>query len=98
MQRSLLSISKQHPMKITSQLVDIQSAKLPQEKSIDFLKDLKCLCVPNKRKRRFNTVDAEDTSRELRCERINAFENSDYVALSYTVRISLRDGSQRWRV
>lgn len=84
MQRSLLSISKQHPMKITSQLVDIQSAKLPQEKSIDFLKDLKCLCVPNKRKRRFNTVDAEDTSRELRCERINAFENSDYVALSYT--------------
>lgn len=63
---------------IVTQLMHIQAANVPQQKSLEFLEKLKCLYF----------TDGDDvrssTQPTLSLETINAFEQRKYIALSYT--------------
>ncbi|SCN92199.1 uncharacterized protein FFB20_12348 [Fusarium fujikuroi] len=63
---------------IVTQLVRIQAANVPQQKSLEFLENLKCLY--------FTRRDHSRSSKQpaLSLDTINAFEQRKYVALSYT--------------
>ncbi|KAI0541778.1 heterokaryon incompatibility protein-domain-containing protein [Xylaria digitata] len=68
---------------ITTQLVEIQSAQIKQQKSLEFLSKLECLYFFDSRKRKFNSTNTEKPV--LLRKRVNAFDElSGYVALSYT--------------
>ncbi|KAI0596357.1 heterokaryon incompatibility protein-domain-containing protein [Biscogniauxia sp. FL1348] len=70
---SLLEISRSRlGSKITTQLVEIQSAKIEQEKPLDFIHNLECLYSDGHESKYF--------SRRI----IDAFTEPRYVALSYT--------------
>ncbi|KAH7161797.1 heterokaryon incompatibility protein-domain-containing protein [Dactylonectria macrodidyma] len=81
----LLCIRARHPEgRITTQLVDIQTKQVEQQKSSEFIKKLQCLYFTNYRR-------AGTARPALRLKTINAFEESGYVALSYTWRPSLEE-------
>ncbi|KAF5982128.1 hypothetical protein FCOIX_3892 [Fusarium coicis] len=67
---------------IVDQLIHIQAANVPQQKSLEFLEKLKCLYF----------TDRDDTSSStqptLHLDTINAFAQRKYVALSYTLKSS----------
>ncbi|RKK70077.1 hypothetical protein BFJ69_g12190 [Fusarium oxysporum] len=64
--------------KIATQLVHIQAANVPQQKSLEFLEKLKCLYFKNRDHVRSSTQPT------LGLVPIKAFEERKYVALSYT--------------
>ncbi|KAH7243971.1 heterokaryon incompatibility protein-domain-containing protein [Fusarium solani] len=73
--------------KITTQLVAIQTAQVEQQKSLDFIKNLRCLYFTDSpRHRNTNRRRARSTRSTLRLRTINAFKEPRYVALSYTWR------------
>lgn len=84
----LLYIRARRPEdRITTQLVDIQSHQVAQQKSLDFIKNLQCLYFTNSsRQRPTNEGPAGTTGPALKLQAINAFKKSGYVALSYTWR------------
>ncbi|RBR10324.1 hypothetical protein FVER53590_12429 [Fusarium verticillioides] len=67
---------------IVDQLIHIQAANVPQQKSLEFLEKLKCLYF----------TDRDDTNSStqptLHLDTINAFVQRKYVALSYTWKSS----------
>ncbi|EMT67739.1 hypothetical protein FOC4_g10005848 [Fusarium odoratissimum] len=63
---------------IVKQLVHIQAANVPQQKSLGFLKKLKCLYFKNR------DHVGSSTQPTLGLVPINAFKEANYVALSYT--------------
>ncbi|KAF5723465.1 hypothetical protein FMUND_1789 [Fusarium mundagurra] len=77
--KPLLEIRARHARSnITTQLVRIQSANVPQQKSLQFLENLKCLY--------FKDQDHSESSIKpvLGLSTFNAFAQRKYVALSYT--------------
>ncbi|KAF4444198.1 hypothetical protein FACUT_779 [Fusarium acutatum] len=75
----LLDIGARHAHpSITTQLVNIQSANVPQQKSLQFLENLKCLYFQER------DYSESSTPRTLGLATINAFTQRKYVALSYT--------------
>ncbi|KAG5757525.1 hypothetical protein H9Q72_014334 [Fusarium xylarioides] len=77
--KPLLDIGARHAYpNITSQLVNIQSANVPQQKSLQFLENLKCLYFKE------HDHSKSSTPPTLRLAKINAFTQKKYVALSYT--------------
>ncbi|KAF5530277.1 hypothetical protein FNAPI_13605 [Fusarium napiforme] len=77
--KPLLEIKARHAHpSITTQLVHIQSANVPQQKCLQFLENLKCLY--------FKDQDDSESSIKpvLGLSTFNAFEQRKYVALSYT--------------
>ncbi|OBS15001.1 hypothetical protein FPOA_14028 [Fusarium poae] len=92
MGNSLLDIrAKYAQSKITTQLISISKSKVSQQKSVEFLKKLKCLY--------FETSSQLDTNEEpgnpaqpiLKFETIDAFTQRHYVALSYTWKPSYEE-------
>ncbi|KAF5230747.1 hypothetical protein FANTH_13739 [Fusarium anthophilum] len=77
--KSLLDIGarQEHPS-ITTQLVKIQSANVPHQKSLQFLENLRCLYFEGQDHSKSFTLPT------LRLATINAFTQRNYVALSYT--------------
>ncbi|KAI8648307.1 HET domain-containing protein [Fusarium sp. Ph1] len=73
--------------RITTQLVAIQTAQVEQQKSLDFIKKLRCLHYTDS-PRQFNTNRrrARSTRPALRLRTINAFKEPGYIALSYAWR------------
>ncbi|SCO91421.1 uncharacterized protein FRV6_15549 [Fusarium oxysporum] len=67
---------------IVKQLVYIQAANVPQQKSLGFLEKLKCLYFKNR------DHVGSSTQPTLRLRTINAFTQRKYVALSYTWKSS----------
>ncbi|KAH8803038.1 hypothetical protein F5884DRAFT_824072 [Xylogone sp. PMI_703] len=87
MQLSLLEISARHsPSSFTSRLVSIQSSRMTQAKSLDFIRNLERLYFEKaSNRRRYDSKEIEAASRPaLLREKINAFDERNYVALSYT--------------
>ncbi|KAK2666270.1 Heterokaryon incompatibility [Fusarium oxysporum f. sp. vasinfectum] len=88
---SLLDIRAKYASKITTQLINISKSKVPQQKSVEFLKKLKCLY--------FEASSQPDTDKEpgnsaqpiLKFETIDAFTQRRYVALSYTWKPSYEE-------
>ncbi|GKU12997.1 hypothetical protein FLAG1_11629 [Fusarium langsethiae] len=88
---SLLDIRAKYASKITTQLINISKSKVPQQKSVEFLKKLKCLY--------FEASSQPDTDKEpgnsaqpiLKFETIDAFTQRQYVALSYTWKPSYEE-------
>lgn len=70
--------------KITTQLVNIQTAKVPQQKSLEFLNKLKCLYFTNLPQRDVDHEAESSAQPILKLVTINAFTRREYVALSYT--------------
>lgn len=66
---------------IATQLVHIQAANVPQQKSLDFLERLECLYFTDLLRR---DESQSSTQPILGLVPINAFEEREYVALSYT--------------
>ncbi|EXK79345.1 hypothetical protein FOQG_16041 [Fusarium oxysporum f. sp. raphani 54005] len=88
---SLLDIRAKYASKITTQLINISKSKVPQQKSVEFLKKLKCLY--------FEASSQPDTDKEpgnsaqpiLKLETIDAFTKRQYVVLSYTWKPSYEE-------
>ncbi|EXK75767.1 hypothetical protein FOQG_19468 [Fusarium oxysporum f. sp. raphani 54005] len=70
----LSNIVKYHGKSIASFLVEIGESKLPQKKWLSFIEELECLSIDE---------SSRDGTKLIR-HKINAFEEQDYVALSYT--------------
>ncbi|KAH8800605.1 heterokaryon incompatibility protein-domain-containing protein [Xylogone sp. PMI_703] len=79
---SLLKISSRHS-KTISHLIDIQSSQMEQEKSLEFIKNLECLYFWKSHKHHQRWSESKKKPL-LRRQRINAFNETRYVALSYT--------------
>ncbi|KAK2472747.1 hypothetical protein H9L39_14922 [Fusarium oxysporum f. sp. albedinis] len=84
MHEPLLDITQRYAdPSIVKQLVHIQAANVPQQKSLGFLKKLKCLYFKNR------DHVGSSTQPTLRLRTINAFtQRRKYVALSYTWKSS----------
>ncbi|RKK37066.1 hypothetical protein BFJ67_g12519 [Fusarium oxysporum f. sp. cepae] len=84
MHEPLLDITQRYAdPSIVKQLVHIQAANVPQQKSLGFLKKLKCLYFKNR------DHVGSSTQPTLRLRTINAFtQRKKYVALSYTWKSS----------
>ncbi|KAF5530776.1 transcriptional regulatory moc3 [Fusarium mexicanum] len=72
-----IGAQQEHPS-ITTQLVKIQSANVPHQKSLQFLENLRCLYFEGEDHSKSSTPPT------LRLATINAFTQRNYVALSYT--------------
>ncbi|KAJ4200312.1 hypothetical protein NW759_015889 [Fusarium solani] len=89
MDESLSGIVHRHGKSIVTQLLEIQGYKLEEPESVAFIRNLECFeYVPNsnrKRRRSDGSAQARDPPRGFldRWE-IDAHEESNYVALSYT--------------
>ncbi|RFU25503.1 hypothetical protein B7463_g10831, partial [Scytalidium lignicola] len=97
MRSSLHEINSQHSKPIP-RLVNIQSSQMAQKKSLKFIRNLECLYFPKSHKRPYDGSRTEQPV--LLRQQINAFEDGNYVALSYTwspspyeVDVDLRSGS-----
>ncbi|TVY75520.1 hypothetical protein Focb16_v005255 [Fusarium oxysporum f. sp. cubense] len=83
MHEPLLDIRQRYAYpSIVKQLVHIQAANVPQQKSLGFLEKLKCLYFKNR------DHVGSSTQPTLRLRTINAFTQRKYVALSYTWKSS----------
>ena len=73
--------------KITTQLVDIQSSRVPQKKPLKFIANLQTLYFPKLRKERPSEKSSLTQLRPVLERRtIDAFNQRRYIALSYTWR------------
>ncbi|PNP76685.1 hypothetical protein FNYG_10104 [Fusarium nygamai] len=79
----LLEIKARHAHpSISTQLVRIQSANVPQQKSLEFLENLKCLYFEDRDHSKRSALPT------LSLDAIDAFTQRKYVALSYTWKSS----------
>ncbi|KAL7794229.1 heterokaryon incompatibility domain-containing protein [Trichoderma ceciliae] len=92
MRWSLRRISAKHPNeKITTQLVEIQSSRVAQRKSLNFIENLECLDALASREQRGNGEASVADAPILKRKTINALQQPRYVALSYTWHPSPRE-------
>lgn len=78
--RPLAKIVRGRRQPINSMLLDIQTSKIQHGKSLDFVRHLECLRPSGQCKTDEDELIQPDFSRE----RINAFQNEEYMAVSYT--------------
>ncbi|KAK7583628.1 hypothetical protein V3481_012911 [Fusarium oxysporum f. sp. vasinfectum] len=89
---SLLDIRAQYEgSKVTTQLVNISKAKVPHQKSLEFLEKLKCLYFTTSSQRDINFRSGSSAQPTLKLTTINAFRKRKYAALSYTWKPSLEE-------
>jgi hypothetical protein len=85
MDESIAAIRERYaPSKVTTQLINISKTKVPQQKSLEFLENLKCLYFEAPAQSDGNCEDGSSMQPILKLKTINAFTRPRYVALSYT--------------
>ena len=84
MKDSLLDIRANYASKITTQLISISKRKVPQQKSVEFLRNLKCLYFEASSQLGLDKEPENSLQPILKFQTIDAFKQQEYVALSYT--------------